>query len=40
VAAAVATWREATANLDIGAGEIRRMESAFEHDDLRRALKL
>ena len=40
VAAAVATWRDVAASLDIGAGEIRRMESAFEHDDLRRARKL
>ena len=37
VATVTATWRKVAAGLDAGSGEIRRMESAFEHDDLKRA---
>jgi serine/threonine-protein kinase HipA len=40
VATVTATWRKVAAGLDAGSGEIRRMESAFEHDDLKRALLL
>jgi len=40
VATAVATWREVASALGARPPEIRRMESAFEHDDLRRALAL
>jgi len=38
VAGAVADWREAAARRGAPAAEIRRMESAFEHADLREAL--
>lgn len=37
VATVTATWRDVAAGLDASRSEIRRMESAFEHDDLRRA---
>lgn len=40
VGAATAGWREAAADLGARPSEIKRMESAFEHDDLRRALVL
>ncbi len=39
VGKAVATWRKEAAKLGIGAPEIDRMASAFEHDDLKAALK-
>lgn len=38
VGRAVATWRQVAAGLGLEAAEIERMESAFEHDDLRAAL--
>jgi serine/threonine-protein kinase HipA len=34
------TWREVTTAFGATQGEIRRMSSAFEHDDLARALAL
>lgn len=37
VARAVATWRDEAARLGLTPGEIDRMASAFEHDDLRAA---
>lgn len=40
VATVAATWRDVAVGLDAGSGEIRRMESAFEHDDLKRAQEL
>jgi serine/threonine-protein kinase HipA len=40
VASAVSTWRKTAAVLGAPAAEILRMASAFEHDDLRRALAL
>jgi serine/threonine-protein kinase HipA len=40
VGTATATWREAAAALGARKSEIQRMESAFEHDDLRKALAL
>jgi len=40
VATATATWREVAKNLNARAGEIRRMEGAFEHSDLRKGLAL
>lgn len=40
VADAVATWREAASAAGARASEIKRMQSAFEHKDLERALKL
>jgi serine/threonine-protein kinase HipA len=40
VATVTATWRKVAAGLDARSGEIRRMESAFEHDDLKRAQEL
>ena len=40
VATATATWREVAAAVEARPGEIRRMESAFEHADLTRALAL
>jgi serine/threonine-protein kinase HipA len=40
VAAATATWREVAATMGISSAELRRMASAFEHDDLTRALAL
>ena len=35
---AVASWRKEAARLGLGAGEIERMASAFEHDDLKAAV--
>jgi serine/threonine-protein kinase HipA len=40
VATATSAWREVAAALDAPAAEVRRMASAFEHDDLERALLL
>lgn len=40
VADAVATWRDVAKEAGARASEISRMSSAFEHDDLRRALAL
>jgi len=40
VAAATRGWRDVAAGAGARPGEIRRMESAFEHDDLQRALAL
>jgi serine/threonine-protein kinase HipA len=40
VGRAVATWREVAAATGARPGEIRRMASAFEHDDLTRAKAL
>jgi serine/threonine-protein kinase HipA len=40
VAVATATWRETAKDADVRSAEIARMASAFEHDDLQRALKL
>jgi serine/threonine-protein kinase HipA len=40
VAKATASWRDVAATLGATAGERRRMESAFEHNDLARALAL
>lgn len=40
VATATSTWRDVAKDLNARATEIRRMESAFEHDDLRQALAL
>jgi serine/threonine-protein kinase HipA len=40
VAAVTATWREFAASAGARSSEIDRMASAFEHDDLRRALAL
>jgi serine/threonine-protein kinase HipA len=40
VAEATRQWREVARDVGTREGEIRRMESAFEHDDLDRALKL
>ena len=40
VGAAVARWRAVAAGLGAREGEINRMASAFEHDDLRAALRL
>ena len=40
VGRAVATWREEAAGRGLTKGEIERMASAFEHDDLRAALAL
>lgn len=40
VATVAATWRDVAVSLDAGSGEIRRIESAFEHDDLKRAQEL
>ena len=39
VGQAVATWREAAADLGLSPSEIDRMASAFDHEDLRAALK-
>jgi hypothetical protein len=38
VGAAVSRWRSEAARLGLTAGAIERMESAFEHQDLRQAL--
>jgi hypothetical protein len=35
----VSTWRGAAAGLGLSPSEIDRMASAFEHEDLRRAIK-
>ncbi len=40
VAAATATWREVAKSLDVRPSETNRMQSAFEHGDLTRALAL
>ncbi len=40
VAAVTATWQTVAKQTGAKTSEIRRMESAFEHDDLRRALRL
>jgi len=40
VASVTATWRDAARVVDVRPAEIDRMASAFEHDDLRRALAL
>ncbi len=40
VATATATWREVAAAAGTPVAEIRRMGSAFEHDDLAKALAL
>jgi serine/threonine-protein kinase HipA len=40
VAAATATWRDVAQKVGARATEIKRMASAFEHDDLERALAL
>jgi serine/threonine-protein kinase HipA len=40
VATAIVTWREVAAAFGATRGEICRMSSAFEHDDLARALEL
>jgi len=39
VGKAIATWRDEAARHGIGRGEIDRMVSAFEHDDLKQALE-
>ena len=38
VGRSVATWRDVAARTGIGKPEIGRMASAFEHDDLKKAL--
>ena len=40
VASVTATWRDTAKALGVHAAEIKRMASAFEHDDLKRALAL
>ena len=40
VASVTATWRDTAKAVDVRAAEINRMASAFEHDDLQRALAL
>ena len=40
VATVTATWRDTATSLGVRAAEINRMASAFEHDDLKRALAL
>lgn len=40
VGAATATWREVARDVGAKASEINRMASAFEHDDLKRAMAL
>lgn len=40
VGQAVSSWREEAAHLGLASGQIDRMASAFEHDDLRAALAL
>jgi serine/threonine-protein kinase HipA len=40
VASVTATWRETAKEAGARSAEIARMASAFEHDDLRRALAL
>lgn len=39
VGQAVATWRGAAARLGLSPSEIDRIASAFEHEDLQRAIK-
>ena len=38
VARVTATWRDVAVSYDVRQEEIRRMESAFEHRDLKQAL--
>jgi serine/threonine-protein kinase HipA len=40
VATVTATWRESAKTFGARSDEINRMASAFEHDDLRRAMAL
>jgi serine/threonine-protein kinase HipA len=40
VATVTATWRDTAKAVGARAAEINRMASAFEHDDLKRALAL
>ena len=40
VAAVTATWRDVARAAGARAAEVKRMESAFEHDELKRALAL
>jgi serine/threonine-protein kinase HipA len=40
MAAVTATWRETASPFGARPAEIRRMASAFEHDDLRKGLAL
>ena len=40
VASVTATWRDTAKAVDVRPAEINRMASAFEHDDLKRALAL
>ena len=40
VARVSATWRDIAKAVDVRAAEIHRMASAFEHDNLKRALAL
>ncbi len=40
IAAVTATWRETAKEAGARPAEITRMSSAFEHDDLKRALAL
>ena len=40
VGQAAGNWREVAARFEIAPGEIDRMASAFEHDDLRQALAM
>jgi serine/threonine-protein kinase HipA len=40
VATATAKWRDVAQSMGARSAEMRRMESAFEHDDLRRALAI
>jgi serine/threonine-protein kinase HipA len=40
VATVTATWRAVAKEVGARAGEITRMASAFEHEDIKRALKL
>lgn len=40
VARAVECWREEATRLGVAAGQLERMASAFEHDDLRTALAI
>jgi len=40
VASVTAAWRDTARVVDVRPAEIDRMASAFEHDDLKRALAL
>jgi serine/threonine-protein kinase HipA len=40
VGTATAKWRDVAATLGARSGEIHHMESAFEHDDLRKVLAM